>query len=79
MDAILTSDVSPDGGASAIEALNESRGAVHAGEKRKAGADPVARLGGDARTTAAANKPPPRDVFRMRQAKQARTDQAEFQ
>ena len=44
MDAILTSDVSPDGGASAIEALNESRGAVNAGEKRKAGGDPVARL-----------------------------------
>ena len=79
MDAILTSDVSPDGGASAIEALNESRGAVNAGEKRKAGGDPVARLGGDAPLTAAANKPPPRDVFRMRQAKQARTDQAEFQ
>ena len=81
MDVILTSDVSPDGGASAIEALNESRGAIKTGEKRKAEGDPGARSGGGggAPLTAAANKPPPRDVFRMRQAKQARTDQAEFQ
>ena len=28
---------------------------------------------------AASNKPPAMDVFRMRQAKQARTDNAEFQ
>jgi len=106
LDAVASRDVTPEGGAAAVDALNEARGAkkrpedeegaagggssgvggggggtgaaaAGAGEKRKA-------PGGGGREregkplTAAANKPPPRDVFRMRQAKQARTDMGEF-
>ena len=105
LDAVASRDVTPVGGAAALDALNEARGAKKrpedeggaagggssggggggggsgvekaAGEKRKA-------PGGGGREregkplTAAANKPPPRDVFRMRQAKQARTDMGEF-
>ena len=83
MDALLTADLSPEGGAAAVAARNDAAGVGDAarGAKRKAAADSVhgASSGRAGPLTAASNKPPAMDVFRMRQAKQARTDNAEFQ
>jgi cleavage stimulation factor subunit 3 len=81
MDALLTSDLSPEGGAAAVAARNDAAGVGDAarGAKRKAAADSGASSGRAGPLTAASNKPPAMDVFRMRQAKQARTDNAEFQ
>jgi cleavage stimulation factor subunit 3 len=81
MDALLTADLSPEGGAAAVAARNDAAGVGDAarGAKRKAAADSGASSGRAGPLTAASNKPPAMDVFRMRQAKQARTDNAEFQ
>ena len=59
--------------AAGVGGLPGARGA----NKRKAASG--ASSGASKPLTAATNKPPAMDVFRMRQAKQARTDNAEFQ
>ena len=82
MDALMTADLSPEGGAAAVEAQNDAAGVgglpgARGANKRKAASG--ASSGASKPLTAATNKPPAMDVFRMRQAKQARTDNAEFQ
>ena len=87
MDTLMTADLSPEGGAAAVAARNDAAGVgglpgARGANKRKAGSGAGAGLGAGASSgplTAASNKPPAMDVFRMRQAKQARTDNAEFQ
>ena len=98
MDTLLTSDMSPSGGAAVVNARNTSLGIGGGGDtgtgdgeegeggvggrgtKRKNGDGGGARGGGRSTgpMTAATHAPPTGDVFRMRQAKQQRTDQAEF-
>ena len=85
MDALMTADLSPEGGAAAVAARNDAAGVggISGANKRKAGAGASSGASSDGASsgplTAASNKPPAMDVFRMRQAKQARTDNAEFQ
>ena len=91
MDALMTADLSPEGGAAAVAARNDAAGVgglpgARGANKRKAGSGAGAGAGAGSGAgassgplTAASNKPPAMDVFRMRQAKQARTDNAEFQ
>ena len=78
METLLTHDLSPEAGALTVATRNETFGVgvgAKSGDKRKA----PASANNKGPLTSSSNKPPPMDVFRMRQAKQARTDNAEFQ
>jgi len=80
MDTLINSDVTAEGGQAIVIAFNASLGGGGGGKKRKAadagvGAKAPAR---GAPLTAASQRPPAMDVFRMRQAVRPRTDQAEF-
>lgn len=82
MDTLLGYDLSPDGGASTVEQRNEALGVstdLKSGEKRKSSELSAGQSKNAGPLTAASNKPPVMDVFRMRQAKHQRTDNAEFQ
>ena len=80
MDTLINSDFTAEGGQAIVDAFNASLGGGGGGKKRKAadagvGAKAPAR---GAPLTAASQRPPAMDVFRMRQAVRPRTDQAEF-
>ena len=80
MDALINADVTPEGGTAIVDAFNAGLGGGGGGTKRKAGDAGVGGKGParGAPLTAASQRPPERDVFRMRQAIRPRTDQAEF-
>ena len=80
MDALINADVTPEGGTAIVDAFNAGFGGGGGGTKRKAGDAGVGGKGParGAPLTAASQRPPERDVFRMRQAIRPRTDQAEF-
>tara|TARA_B110000305_G_C19313178_1_gene575018 strand:+ start:241 stop:603 length:363 start_codon:yes stop_codon:yes gene_type:complete len=80
MDALINADVTPEGGTAIVDAFNAGLGGGGGGTKRKAGDAGVGSKGParGAPLTAASQRPPERDVFRMRQAIRPRTDQAEF-
>jgi cleavage stimulation factor subunit 3 len=80
MDALINADVTPEGGTAIVDAFNTGLGGGGGGTKRKAGDAGVGGKGParGAPLTAASQRPPERDVFRMRQAIRPRTDQAEF-
>ena len=82
MDTLMTSDLTPDGGAAIVEALNASRGVREGGRGKRKADDDGGGGGGGGGTgplTMKTNAPPVGDVFRARQAKHARTNEAEFQ
>ena len=80
MDALINADVTPEGGTAIVDAFNAGLGGGGGGTTRKAGDAGVGSKGParGAPLTAASQRPPERDVFRMRQAIRPRTDQAEF-